>query len=211
MDSVASPVDEQGSTGLDVVIERLAGVQALDGVADPVHRVLRQMPEGAATLLRGRWLGHPVHPVLTDLAIGFWTSAWVLDMVGGTHSEGAADALVGLGVVSAVPTVATGWADWVTLPRSQRRIGVVHAVSNAAATSLFAASWLARRNGARGRGVALCHAGAAVATVGGMLGGHLAFAGSPSAGSPNGSVDQNGHGPGAVAPSRIAGQDESHQ
>ena len=30
-------------------------------------------------LLHGTWLGHPLHPVITDVPIGAWTAAAVLD------------------------------------------------------------------------------------------------------------------------------------
>ena len=159
------------------LIEPIEQAEDLDRVADPLHRAIRRLPKGVRSVLGGDWLGHPLHPMLTDLPIGFWTSAWVLDIVGGPETETAADALLGLGVLSAVPTVAAGWVDWTFLDRPTRRVGVVHALSNAVATSLFAGSWLARRRGERARGIALCHAGAVVATVGGFLGGYLAFNG----------------------------------
>jgi nitrite reductase/ring-hydroxylating ferredoxin subunit/uncharacterized membrane protein len=121
------------------------------------------------------WLGHPMHPLLTDLPIGFWTSAFVLDLLGGTEAQRAADALVGIGVVSAVPTALAGLADWSELNRPERRTGLVHAVANLAATTLYGLSFVARRQGRRPRGVALGTAGALAATVGGFLGGHLTF------------------------------------
>ena len=52
----------------------------------------------------------------------------------------------------------------------------MHAVTNGAALSAYAASWLARRRGDHGRGVRLALAGAAVSGVGAYLGGHLAMA-----------------------------------
>ena len=56
------------------------------------------------------------------------------------------------------------------------RSGLVHAVTNGPAISLYAASYLARRQGRHGRGVGLGLAGAAVSGVGAYLGGHLAQA-----------------------------------
>ena len=120
-------------------------------------------------------LGHPVHPLLTDLAIGFWTSAWLLDIIGGRRSATAARRLVGWGVVSAIPTIATGLGDAAQMGDRGRRLAAVHAGFNAAATIVFAGSWLARRNGSRSLGIMLGMGGAGLATVGGFLGGHLAF------------------------------------
>lgn len=157
--------------------ERLEATEAIDRVAGPAHRAVTSvLPRGRAKdVLHGVWLGHPLHPLLTDLPIGFWTSAWVLDIVGGRRAQPAADTLVGLGVASALPTAASGLADWSELFEPERRAGAVHALANVAATGLYAASWLARRRGRRARGVALGMAGAAAATVGGFLGGHLSY------------------------------------
>jgi hypothetical protein len=146
---------------------------AADELLPAVNRVLDR--SGARPLLSGDWLGHPVHPMLTDLAIGFWTSAWVLDLVPVAGTRPVARKLVGLGVLSAVPTIATGWNDWTGLDDRKRRVGLVHAGANALATVTYAASWWARRRGHPARGIALGWLGAAVATVGGFLGGHLAF------------------------------------
>jgi nitrite reductase/ring-hydroxylating ferredoxin subunit/uncharacterized membrane protein len=157
--------------------ERLEAASALDRLADPVHRAVTSvMHRGPLKdVLHGVWLGHPLHPLLTDLPIGFWTSGFVLDFVGGRRGRPAADALVGLGVVAALPTAAAGLADWSELDRPERRTGVVHASSNVAATVLYGLSFLARRRGHRATGVLLGVAGATAATAGGFLGGHLTF------------------------------------
>ncbi len=74
----------------------------LDQVADPIYArlepILDSSTVGAA--LRGEWLGHPVHPLLTDVPIGCWTTAWMLDVFGGSDQEGWAKALIALGVVA---------------------------------------------------------------------------------------------------------------
>jgi len=122
-----------------------------------------------------RVAGHPLHPMLTDLPIGFWTSAWVLDLIGGDRHAPSAQLLTGLGVLSVVPTAVTGASDWRSLSRRDRRLGLVHAACNVTATALYAASWLARRDGDRRRGLVLGHLGAVAATAGGALGGELVF------------------------------------
>lgn len=139
--------------------------------------VTRTVPDGAVKdLLSGTWLGHALHPLLTDLPIGFWTSAWVLDLVGGRPMRPAAQRLVGLGVLSAVPTAASGLVDWADTTGRSRRTGVVHAAANSTALLCYALSWRARRRGSHTTGVVLGLMGAAAATVGGALGGHLSFA-----------------------------------
>jgi uncharacterized membrane protein len=133
-----------------------------------------------ADLARGEPLGHPLHPALTDLPIGFWTSAMVVDLLGGRRWSGAGRLLVGLGVLSAVPTIVAGLADLPGLSRLKRRTAVVHAAANATATLLYVQSWRSRRRHHL-VGVAWGIAGAAAATVGGYLGGWLAFGDEPSA------------------------------
>ncbi len=113
-------------------------------------------------------------PVLTDVPIGMWTSALTLDLVGGPAARPAATRLIALGILTAVPTAVTGWADWSTLETRDQRVGVVHAVSNALAVGLFAASWRARRRQAYARGKVLGLAASSALGLGGYLGGHLA-------------------------------------
>jgi nitrite reductase/ring-hydroxylating ferredoxin subunit len=56
-----------------------------------------------------------------------------------------------------------------------RRLGALHASVNIVATALYGASMVARRNGNRGAGVALSSVGLAAVSLGGMLGGDLAY------------------------------------
>src|ERR1700678_1781808 len=62
----------------------------------------------------GRWLGHPLHPALSDLPIGFWTGALVLDFTDPAPAGGLEPAglLSAAGIVAAVATAATGVVDW---------------------------------------------------------------------------------------------------
>jgi hypothetical protein len=128
------------------------------------------------SVLRGEWLGHAVHPLLTDVALGAWTSASLLDLFGGPDSSAAAQRLIGTGLLAAGPTAWTGWAEWSAAGPRDKRVGLVHAVTNGVAISVYAASWFARRRGRHGTGARLSIAGAAVSGVGAYLGGHLAEA-----------------------------------
>ena len=160
------------------LVERMGGTESIDRVAKPVASAVAGAlrPGGALKdTLSGTWLGHPLHPLLTDLPIGSWTSAWVLDIIGGERGRDAAQMLVGIGIFAAVPTAASGMSDWSDTSGEERRIGAVHAAANAAALSLYTASWLARRRGRYGLGVALGQLGAAAATAGGYLGAHLVY------------------------------------
>jgi nitrite reductase/ring-hydroxylating ferredoxin subunit len=112
---------------------------------------------------------------MTDLPIGFWTSALVLDVAGGERAEGAADLLLGMGNVSAVGAAVSGLADWSDLYAGPQRAGLAHAATNAVSLTLFSLSSAARAAGSRGAGRALALAGGGVAAAGAYLGGHLVY------------------------------------
>jgi hypothetical protein len=157
---------------------RLEDATALDAAVQAVEPTIRgAFGTGArAAVLRGDWLGHAVHPLLTDLVLGSWTSASLLDLCGGTESSAAAQRLIGTGLLAVGPTAWAGWAEWSAAGPRDKRVGLVHAVTNGLAISLYAASWVARRRGRHSSGVGLALAGGAVAGVGGYLGSHLALA-----------------------------------
>lgn len=150
----------------------------LDGAVDALRPVADALvaDDARRDLLLGRQLGHAAHPLLTDAPIGAWASAVLLDLVGGSQSRAAAQRLVGIGVLSAVPTALTGLAEWSHLGRRDARVGVAHAAGNSVALGLFSASWIARRKGHHAKGVALGLAGVAAVSVSGFLGAHLAIA-----------------------------------
>jgi len=154
---------------------RVAHAQRLDPAARTLAGVVqRRVGTGTrADVLHGVWLGQPVHPALTGLPMGFWTSATVLDFVPG--SARAARALIALGLAGSVPAAAAGLADWSALHREQQRVGLAHGAANAGAWALFAGSLLARATGREAGGRALALGGLATLTAGAYLGRHLAF------------------------------------
>jgi hypothetical protein len=153
----------------------LESMTTLDRPVQALEPAVQALFGGGAkgSVLRGEWLGHAVHPVLTDVVLGTWTSATLLDLVGGAESAPSARKLIGIGLLAAGPTAWTGWAEWsVTGPR-EKRVGLVHAVTNAAVIGAYASSWIMRRRGRQATGVGMALAGAALSGVGAYLGGHL--------------------------------------
>jgi nitrite reductase/ring-hydroxylating ferredoxin subunit/uncharacterized membrane protein len=153
-------------------------IHSLDQVDRTLAKAVERTAPAGSPLneaLSGTALGHPLHPPLTDVVIGAWTSAVALDWLGGKRARPAADRLVALGVLSVLPTAAAGLNDWATLDGPTRRLGLVHATTNVAATGIFAASWLARRSGRRFAGRSLALAGYGAVSLGAFLGGHLSF------------------------------------
>ena len=157
--------------------EALGEVEGLDRAGDPLAKGVREgIGRGPLKdLLSGTWLGHAVHPALVAAPIGAWTSALVLDLAGGRDARPAADRLVGVGVAAALPTAVSGLSDWADTIGPDRRVGLVHALANTVALCLYGGSYLARRRDRRGLGVALGVAGGGALSVGGYLGGHLAY------------------------------------
>jgi len=161
-------------------VGRIEDASALDGPAAGVRAVARAVlrPPRLSAVLRGVPAGHAAHPPLTDLPIGLWLSASVVDLVAPVSGRRAADRLVALGILSATPTALTGLADWGTSEGADpavRRVGVVHGVANLVALGLYTTSWVLRRRGRRSAGVLVALVGGAVLGAGGYLGGHLAL------------------------------------
>jgi nitrite reductase/ring-hydroxylating ferredoxin subunit/uncharacterized membrane protein len=161
--------------------ERIAALQTIDGAAAAVAARVRSLlaPGPVKDALSGVPLGHALHPLLTDIPIGTWTSATLLDLLGGSEARPAAQRLIGVGIAAAVPTALTGMTDWADSEPDDdavRRIGAAHALVNIAATALYGASLVARRRGAHATGVLLGLAGAGAVGAGGWLGGDLAYA-----------------------------------
>jgi nitrite reductase/ring-hydroxylating ferredoxin subunit len=163
------------------IAERLAALEPLDTPAKPIAKTVRDLiPKGTVKdALSGTWLGHALHPLLQLLPVGTWTSAVVLDLIGGDDGESSADKLIGTGLLAALPTFVSGWNDYAdteVASDSVRRIGLVHAGANGLGAVLFASSLLARGRGDRGRGKLLALGGIGAVSAGGWLGGHLAYA-----------------------------------
>jgi nitrite reductase/ring-hydroxylating ferredoxin subunit/uncharacterized membrane protein len=158
--------------------KRVEKMEALDRFANFMQKfVSRIVPQESALkdLLSGTWLGRPLHPMLTDVVIGVWTSASVLDILGGKRAERAAGQLVFIGNVAALPTIAAGLSDWAELWGAQQRLGSIHALGNATALSFQTLSFKARRGGKRKKARLLSLTAMTIAGAFAYLGGHLSF------------------------------------
>jgi len=152
--------------------------QTAEVVQKPTKEIVGQLGP-AKDFLHGKWLGHPLHPALTDVPVGAWTTALALDaadmMTGGEAFRDAADLAIGVGLAGAVGAAVTGLADWSETDGRAKNVGVVHGVLNLAAAGLYTVSLLARRRRARQRGIALSMLGYAIASFSAYLGGHLVY------------------------------------
>jgi len=159
------------------MLDAIDGSGALEALGDTVSSAIQpNFPPGLVRdLLSGTPLGHPAHPVLTDVVVGAWTSASLLDCVPTAANRRASRFLVGTGLLCALPTVATGLSDVADTAGPSRRIGMAHALVNLAGTALHLESWRARRRGHHAVGAIWGLAGTTVVAVGAHLGGHLSF------------------------------------
>jgi uncharacterized membrane protein len=157
------------------LMKRIESTSALDPLVGLYGRLAGPLTGSPARkrALQGDWAGHAIHPPLTDVPIGTWFSASLLDLLGGRRARPAATRLVGLGILAALPTALTGLAEWRSIDRESQRVGVLHASTNSVALALYTASWLARHRDRHARGVLLGLAGGSVAGLGAYLGGHL--------------------------------------
>jgi nitrite reductase/ring-hydroxylating ferredoxin subunit/uncharacterized membrane protein len=170
----------------DTALDKLGQQAWLDPVAEPLTAAVHQAYEAGGETGRalknaahGVWLGHPLHPVFTDVPLGSWTTALALDAAeSATGDPGygrAADLAIGVGLAGAVGAAITGLTDWSETDGRARRAGLMHGLLNVSATSLYVISLALRRNRARAAGRACSAAGLAVAGVAAYLGGNLVY------------------------------------
>jgi nitrite reductase/ring-hydroxylating ferredoxin subunit/uncharacterized membrane protein len=157
----------------------------LDRAADGLQPMVTQAFEAGGqtgqeikNFLHGKWLGHQLHPVLTDVPVGAWTVAAVLDcaeLAGRDEYAPGADAAIAIGLAGAVGAAVTGLTDWSATSGESRKVGLLHGLLNTAAATLYGTSLACRARDARGLGIGLSMLGYSVASVSAYLGGHLVF------------------------------------
>jgi nitrite reductase/ring-hydroxylating ferredoxin subunit/uncharacterized membrane protein len=163
------------------IVRTISDVKPLQNTSEPLQKAVRSIiPGEIKNLLHGTWLGHPLHPALTDIPIGAWTAALVLDALetlsGAEECGKAADLAIGVGLIGAAGSAVTGLTDWSETDEPGRSIGLVHGAMNVIATTLYTASWIMRkRQRSRQSGVALSMLGYATALASAYLGGHLVY------------------------------------
>ena len=160
--------------------------QALDRLSDQIQPLVRDAFKSAGpagrelkNILHGTWLGHPLHPALTDVPLGAWTAALALDAMesisGRRELAAGADAAIAVGLVGAAGAAVTGLTDWSETNGRARKVGILHGLLNVGATALYTTSLILRRKQKRNAGVGFAMLGYAVSSASAYLGGHLVF------------------------------------
>lgn len=154
------------------------GIAAMFQAAGPAGRKIKNA-------LHGTWLGHPLHPVLTDVPLGAWTAALVLDALDARENgrwwkprggfARSADTAIVVGLAGAAGAAITGLNDWQHTSGAPRKVGLAHGLLNTVAVTLYGASLVARARGALGAGRSLSLAGYAATMAAAYLGGDLVY------------------------------------
>jgi nitrite reductase/ring-hydroxylating ferredoxin subunit/uncharacterized membrane protein len=158
---------------------------ALVSIAGPLRLAVRGAYEAAGpagqvlkNAMHGTWLKHPLHPVMTDIPIGAWTTALALDACanGDRGMRRAATFAFGVGLLGALGSAVTGLTDWSETDGRARREGLIHGLLNIAATALTATAFFVRRADADDNARGFAWAGYAIAVGSAYLGGDLVYA-----------------------------------
>ncbi len=127
-------------------IERILEAQAV--WADPLGKVfvaifaaLYKPVPLVRDFLNGVWLGHPLHPAITDVPIGAYVVALVLDLSG---QRAAATAAIGVGIVFMLLAALAGYADYIDLEGKTQRFGTVHSSLMLVALAFYLVSFVMR-------------------------------------------------------------------
>jgi len=184
-DASTSNADTQGDPPLAAApfTDRLS--DALQAGIKVVTGANRKPPRRLKTLLSGTWLGHPLHPAITDVPVAAWLIAAVFDVLWlaapGTAAWAprGAQALVIAGLLGALGAFVTGITDWSDTYGAERTVGLYHGLLNSAAIVLYAISTVLRFAEASGQSVAgaiVGFVGLAAVLVAAYLGGDMVFA-----------------------------------
>ncbi len=101
--------------------------------------------------LQGKWLKHPLHPVLVHVPTALWPAALLFDMlanlgIGGNALVQTSFYAILFGLVSAAAAILPGLADWVDIKpdKPARKIGIYHMVMNLVIGAMWAVNLFLR-------------------------------------------------------------------
>lgn len=160
--------------------ERLS--DSLQGIMQKILGGPEKSPRRLKSFLNGTWLGHPLHPLLTDIPIAAWVLTAVFDIIWlfsrASWSGYGAFVSVIVGILAALGAAITGLTDWSDTYGAERRVGLNHALFNTIALLLYLVSFLLRLFAGPGDtliAVILGFVGLVSVTYAGYLGGDMVF------------------------------------
>jgi nitrite reductase/ring-hydroxylating ferredoxin subunit/uncharacterized membrane protein len=153
----------------------------LDGTAEKLSSLVKQkapqlVGQKGVDFLNGKYIGHPLHPILTDLPIGAFTFAMMFDVMstGRKKPSKAATTLLAVGLASVPLTALAGAVDWQHTWGKTKRVGMGHIMLNSLGSSVIAGSLVSRLSG-KGPARTLNYLGNGILTLSAYLGGHLVY------------------------------------
>lgn len=171
------------SERVDLALDNAHLQKVAMNLSNAVHNAVLEGGEGTrllADFLHGTWLGHPLHPVLTDVVVGAWSIGAFFDLISlfnkSRQVEMMADVLTQIGNYAALPTLLSGLTDFSTIPEPVAKLAFAHAVANNIGFALQVASTRARNRGDRERALSLSGLAFVFLMTGAYLGGHLSYA-----------------------------------
>ena len=147
-----------------------------------IHEKILEQGEDArkvADVIHGKQLGHPLHPVLTDITISSWVLGLAFDIAGYITRfrplGQAGDYLTIIGTFTAIPTALAGILDYSTIKKEASHYGAAHGILNGVALYFYFLSVKSRLTGSRFLAIFFSFSGLIFATAGSWLGGELVY------------------------------------
>jgi nitrite reductase/ring-hydroxylating ferredoxin subunit/uncharacterized membrane protein len=141
----------------------------------PVGRPLKDLLHGTYLL------HHPLHPALTDVPLGAWTTGVIADYMAITTNllpRNAGTVALAVGVTAALGAAVTGYTDFTETWGLERRSAFVHGLTMTTVVAIMAVSLVFRLVGSAalyGPAVGLATAGLFVTGLGMYIGGHVVY------------------------------------
>lgn len=169
MSDAPAPFAERFSDGLQSVLQKILGAPG-------------KSPRRLKSFLNGTWLGHPLHPLITDIPITSWVLTAIFDIIWlisrASWSAYGAFVTVIVGILAALAAAVTGLTDWGDTYGAERRVGLNHAIFNTIALVLYIISFVLRLLAGPGDGIVaaiLGFVGLVSVAYAGYLGGDMVF------------------------------------
>ena len=149
------------------------------GVMDAFYGALGTPGKYLQDFLNGSWLGHPLHPVLTDVVVGGYTMLIILDLVSlifGADFRDPSLIILGLTTLAGLATILSGLTDFKdTGFDDERNVTTLHGYTNVISIVIYVIAFFVRLGGGETAGQILAIIGYVVISVGAYIGGHVVF------------------------------------
>ena len=139
-------------------------------------------------ILKGTWLGHPLHPILVHIPMAMWPGALILDVlsqcdIGGNAIVRLSFYAIAFGLSASLLAAPTGLVDWSGIKKEKPawKVGLYHMLLNLVAVLLFAINlalrWQRFRDAVKvdSTPLLLSAIGTAVLIVSAYLGGRMVY------------------------------------